>query len=69
MPVAAFALSLLQYLPMAIEGVTAATDMFAWGKDALDKMNQEKRDPTPAEWDELNRLTSNLREMLHSDTM
>lgn len=67
MPAIGFALSLLQYAPLVAEGVSGALEMFNWGKDALGRMNDEKRDPTAEEWAELDRLTAGFREKLHSD--
>jgi DUF917 family protein len=37
-------------------------------KEAIDKMIAEDRDPTDAEWAELNAITEGLRRVLHEGT-
>lgn len=63
---AAFALQLLTILPsllnasLQVQGIIQATSA------KLQKMQEEKRDPTQAEWDELNAAIDELRAQLHA---
>lgn len=60
-----FALQLLAILPslinagLQVQGIITATNA------KLTKMVEEKRDPTEAEWDELNAAIDELRTQLH----
>jgi len=62
-----FAMILIQYLPAAIQGISEAAQLIEWGVERVKTMVAEKRDPSPAEWDELNAKTDALRARLHSD--
>lgn len=61
MPVLAFALEAWNIIPMLISTGSDLIDF--WNKtDALLKtMQDEKRDPTPAEWDALHAIIEDLR--------
>lgn len=63
----AFAAVLLKYIPLVIQGVTGAISMLEWGSKKVNQFVEEGRDPTPEEWAELNAMTDDLRDMLHSD--
>jgi hypothetical protein len=63
----AFALQLLDLVPLIVKGVTGAAEALSWGKSQIEKMVQEDRDPTDAEWDELNKKTEELRTALQTD--
>ena len=57
----------MAWVPLAINGGSAAIEMVRWGKAAIDVMVAEGRDPTDAEWTELDARTTALRTALHSD--
>lgn len=63
----AFVLQLLDLVPLVVKGVAGAAEALSWGKDQIEKMVQEDRDPTDAEWDELNKKTEELRTALQTD--
>lgn len=63
----AFAAQILQMLPAVIRGVQGARDAMIWGADQIKTMVAEHRDPTEAEWDALNTMTSALGDELMSD--
>lgn len=63
----AFALQILDLVPLAIKGVSGAAEALSWGRDQIEKMVQEKRDPSEEEWAELNKRTEELREELQTD--
>lgn len=56
-----------QVLPLAIKGVTSAIQLWNEGNVVIAQMIQEKRDPTAAEWDDLNAKIGALQADLHSD--
>lgn len=62
----AYALQLLtQVVPLIAQSAHAKAD-YEHGTAQLQKMAEEKRDPTQAEWDELNAKTTELRRLLHA---
>ena len=63
----AFALQLFQLVPLIIQGVTGAMELFQWGEAKVKEMVDADRDPTESEWSELNAKTNELRTALHSD--
>jgi hypothetical protein len=63
----AWATLLIQFLPLAIQGVNEAIVLIGWGTDKIQSMVAEGRDPTDAEWLTLNTRTQALRSLLHSD--
>lgn len=63
----AFALELARLAPAIKAGVTGAIDALDWGRERLEAMAAEGRDPTPEEWAALNARTQALRDALHSD--
>ena len=65
----AWAELLIKFLPLAISGVSAASELLHWGADKIKAMVADGRDPTAAEWDELNARTGTLRGQLHSDAV
>lgn len=64
----AFAMKVIDLAPAAIAAVAGAKDAFDWGAQQVRAMVAENRDPTEAEWAELNARTEALRAKLHSDT-
>jgi len=62
-----FATLFLEWLPVARRGVEEAWTLLNWGAEKVKVMAEENRDPTDAEWAELNAMTDRLRTMLHSD--
>jgi hypothetical protein len=42
-------------------------DALEWGREKVEAMKAEDRDPTPEEWAALNARTQALRDALHSD--
>ncbi len=66
MGAAAYALSLLTELPGLIASGKQVIDLIKTGSDALKAMQDENRDPTPAEWDALNAQIKVLRDELHA---
>lgn len=52
----------------AVRGVQEARELVKWASDKIKVMVEEQRDPTEAEWAELNAKTDALRALLHSDT-
>lgn len=61
----AFATQLLGALPALIQAGVAVSDLIDAGKDKLQQFQDERRDPTAAEWDELNASIAAKRELLH----
>ena len=62
----AFALQLLNVLPGLVNaGINVAT-LIQDSRAALQKMQDENRDPTPEEWDALNQKIRDLRQALHA---
>lgn len=66
MGAAAFALSLLTELPALIAAGKQVFDLIKSGTAAMEAMQAENRDPTPAEWDKLNAQIKALRDELHA---
>jgi hypothetical protein len=62
----AYALQLLASLPQLIQAGVDVMDTINAAKEKLQTMSDEGRDPTPAEWDELNERIRGLRSQLHS---
>ncbi len=63
----AFALKVIEMVPFAVDAVSGAWDAFQWGSEKVKAMVAEDRDPTDAEWDELNAKVAALRTALHTD--
>lgn len=61
-----YALQVLQSLPTLLAAGQSVTTLVHQANDALAKMQAEKRDPTPEEWDALNSTISGLRDQLHN---
>lgn len=61
-----YAIQVLTAAPALITGFQNVKDMLADAATKLQAMVDEKRDPTPAEWDELNAQIDALRQQLHS---
>lgn len=68
MPVGAlaFAVELLSSLPGLISAGVQVVDLIQNGQAKLKLFDAEKRDPTPAEWDELNASIAAKRKELHA---
>ena len=62
----AYALSLLTELPGLIASGKQVIDLIQTGSTALKAMQTENRDPTAAEWDQLNARIKALRDELHT---
>jgi hypothetical protein len=62
----AYALQLLAALPQLIQAGADVMQMITEAKDRLQNMQDEGRDPTPAEWDDLNARIATLRGELHA---
>lgn len=63
----AFLAQLLPLVPDVVKGVTAAVEAWDVGTGMLRNMVDENRDPTPAEWDEINGRLGRIRSDLHTD--
>jgi hypothetical protein len=61
----AFALNALQQISALVEAGAEVKGLVDHTSSALQTMQAEKRDPTPAEWDELNKQVNALRAQLH----
>lgn len=61
-----YATQILGILPQLISAGSNVVDLVNHGNAALAAMQTEKRDPTPAEWDELNAKIKALQDQLHS---
>ena len=66
MPALAFAMQLLTSLPGLIAGGVQVVGLIEQGNAKLKQFADEKRDPTPAEWDTLNASIDEHRKQLHS---
>lgn len=66
MSAAAYALSLLTELPSLIASGKEVIGLIQTGTAALKTMQIENRDPSPAEWDQLNSQIDALRAELHA---
>ena len=53
----------------AISGVREARELVEWATGRINTMIEEQRDPTAAEWEEINARTMALRDKLHSDEL
>jgi hypothetical protein len=62
----AFAINLLSSLPVLIQAGTDITKLVTDSTDKLKMFESEKRDPTEAEWKELNDRIKALRDELHA---
>ena len=63
-----FALLLLdEVVPLAVRGVRGAVEALQSGRDAVALMVVEDRNPTAAEWSDLNAELEALRRQLRSD--
>lgn len=62
----AYAVSLLGELPGLIAAGKDVIDLVKSGQTALQSMQDQGRDPTPAEWDALNAQIKALRDELHA---
>lgn len=61
-----YATQLLGMLPALIASGKSVVDLVESGNAALKAMADEKRDPTPAEWDALNAKIKALQDELHA---
>ncbi|MDJ0944213.1 MAG: hypothetical protein QNJ30_12145 [Kiloniellales bacterium] len=63
-----FALLLLdEVVPLAVRGIRGAVEALQSGRDAVALMVVEDRNPTAAEWSDLNAELEALRRQLRSD--
>lgn len=62
----AFALQLLNVVPGLVAAGANVVGLIQDGRAALQKMQDENRDPSPEEWDALNARIGELRKALHS---
>lgn len=63
----AFASQVLGLLPLVTQGISGAAGAMQWGRRLVSEMAAQDRDPTDAEWAELNQRTAELRDRLHTD--
>jgi hypothetical protein len=61
-----YATQILGILPQLISAGSSVVDLVNHGNAALKSMQDDKRDPTSAEWDELNAKIKALQDELHS---
>jgi hypothetical protein len=61
-----FAITLLSSLPQLIKAGMDVTSLIQDSMAKMKTMEEEKRDPTPQEWDALNAQIDALRKELHS---
>ena len=66
MPALTYAIQLLSALPALIDAGMSIKNLVSDSTAALNKMQAEKRDPSPAEWDALNAMIADLRKQLHA---
>ena len=66
MPAFIYATQLLGMLPSLLAAGKSVVDLVQHGNATLKAMADENRDPTPAEWDELNAKIHSLQSELHS---
>lgn len=59
--------ALTPWIPVAMAGFGAARELVKWGFGLVDQMVSEGRDPTAAEWDQLNSRVGVLLRKLNSD--
>ena len=62
-----YALKLIGLMPVVKAGMTDVIEKLVEGKEAIERMVEERRDPTDEEWELLNEATAMLRDSLHSD--
>ncbi len=62
-----FASAILELAPAVISAGIDAYEFFTWADAKVRAFKDEKRDPTPAEWNELNAKTAEMRTLLHTD--
>lgn len=65
MPALLYATQLLGMLPSLLAAGQNVAELVQHGNASLKAMADEKRDPTPAEWDELNAKIRALQDELH----
>ena len=63
----AYALQVLTAIPQLLAAGQSVIGLVEHSQTALKSMQDENRDPTPAEWDALNSLIDGLRKQLHDD--
>lgn len=63
----AYAVQLLGALPALLAAGKQINDLLVQGHATLERMQAEGRDPTPAEWDDLNDAIAVLRQDLHGN--
>jgi gas vesicle protein len=61
-----YATQLLGILPGLLDAGKDVADLIKSGNAALKRMQEDNRDPTKEEWDELNAEIRKLQEELHS---
>lgn len=61
-----YAMQVLQALPTLIAAGQSVVTLVQQTNDRLKVMQDERRDPTPAEWAELNATIATLRSELHA---
>jgi len=62
-----FMVKLMNLVPAMVQGVSGAIDAFTTGAAKVETMVKENRNPTDAEWDELNAVTDALMTSLFDD--
>ena len=66
MPALTYAIQLLSALPALIDAGMSIKNLVSDSTAALNKMQAEKRDPSPQEWQNLNDQITALRNQLHA---
>lgn len=61
-----YAIQILSALPALIDAGISIKALVTDSNDALHRMQTEKRDPTPEEWQHLNNAIASLRAQLHA---
>lgn len=61
-----FALAVMDLMPLVLQGVAGASELFGWGRDKVAGFGEDGK-PTDADWQELNTRTAALRGALHQD--
>jgi len=67
MPALAYAIQLMSALPALVQAGKDISSLVTDGTKALESMQKDKRDPTVAEWNDLNNRIMALRNQLHAD--
>lgn len=62
----AYALQLLQSVPMLVQAGHDVSAAIQRGRQKVEQFQAEGRDPTPTEWDELTQQINGLRTELHA---